>query len=222
MYTGNSITNIMKKQEILHGYDDLIQGKKQSRFAMILVIIFSTVISISALIFAFLIQIKSIDTVKVIDSSGRYLKSETQRRDQVLKASVQSHLDNVIHNLNSFDALSIKENQVKSIFLVDQLSANRVFDSYNVSGAYNDAMQNGVIYSSKMDKVTVFEGEKEPYSFEIEGLLVVKKGETEIKKGIKGKGKIRYVTPSYPNNVQGLQVYDYLQEFENIGDNENE
>jgi len=142
----------MKNQEVLKGYDDLIEGKKQSKFAMILIVIFSIIISLSALSFALITQLKAIDTVKVMDSTGRYVKTDSKREEQVLRASVQSHLENVIYNLNSFDALSINENKAKAIFLVDKASADRVFNSFAVSGAYNDAIQGGVIYSAKMDK----------------------------------------------------------------------
>ena len=60
-----------KKTEILKGYDDYIEGKRSSKFAMFLVAGVCLLVTVIALILNFLTNIESLGQVQVIDSSGR-------------------------------------------------------------------------------------------------------------------------------------------------------
>jgi hypothetical protein len=209
-----------KKNEILKGFDDYIEGKKYGKIAMYLVVFFSLIVVFGALIFSFCLQSKAIDVVKVIDSSGRKIESETKREQEILFSSIQTHMSNALYYLNSFDRGSIKENQARSLFLVDKKSADRIFNSYNTTGAYNDAIRNAYIYDTKFVKIIKLEGDSEPYSVEIEGELTITDGNRILKNKITGKGKLRYNTPSFPTNPQGFLLYDYLQNYEKISNKE--
>ncbi len=209
-----------KKTEILKGYDDYIEGKRSSKFAMFLVAGVCLLVTVIALILNFLTNIESLGQVQVIDSSGRAVPAEVKRRDEVLLATAQQHVANAMFNLNSFDRATINENQAKAYFLVEKKSADRIFSSFNTTGAYNDAIRNGFIYKAEFAKLTKFDGEKEPYAFEAEGILTVTDGSREIKNKIVGKGLLRYITPSYPTNPQGFIIVDYLQTYEPLNQEE--
>lgn len=209
-----------KKTEILKGYDDYIEGKRSSKFAMFLVAGVCLLVTVIALILNFLTNIESLGQVQVIDSSGRAVPAEVKRRDEVLLATAQQHVANAMFNLNSFDRATINENQAKAYFLVEKKSADRIFSSFNTTGAYNDAIRNGFIYKAEFTKLTKFDGDKEPYAFEAEGILTVTDGSREIKNKIVGKGLLRYITPSYPTNPQGFIIVDYLQTYEPLNQEE--
>lgn len=204
------------KEPILKGYDDVVEGKRNGRLAMRLIVVFASIITVSALLFSFLSQATSANKMKVIDSTGRVIPSDLRREEEVRISTVQAHLSNAFFYLNSFDRNSIKENQARALFLVDKISADRVFSGYNRTGAYNDALQSGYLYRAKFTKLTKLEGNSEPFSFEIEGELTVTDGKRVMKSLIVGKGSIRYTSPNYPNNPQGMLVYDYLQEYRDM------
>lgn len=205
-----------KKQDILKGYDDIVEGKKNGRLAMRLITATAIIISLSALTYSFLAQVTASDKVKVVDARGLVINSELKNREDVKNASIQAHLANAVHYLNSFDRNSIKDNQAKAMFLVDKKSADRVFNSYNNQGAYNDAVRNNYIYNAEFSKLTRLEGQSEPYLISFEAILTVKDGSRQIKSKIRGQGKISYTKPSFPNNTQGMILYDYLQEFSDM------
>lgn len=207
-----------KKTEILKGYDDYIEGKKSSKFAMYIVAGVCLLVTIIALILNFLTNIESLGKVQVIDSSGRAVPSEVKRREEILLASAQQHIANAMFNLNSFDRATINENQAKAYFLVEKKSADRIFSSFNSTGAYNDAIRNGFIYKAEFTKLINFSRNNEPYEFEAEGVLTVTDGSREIKNKIVGKGLLRYITPSYPTNPQGFIIIDYLQTYEPLNE----
>lgn len=206
----------VEKEPILKGYDDVVEGKRNSRLAMWLVTGGSIIVTISALVISASLMSSSADKMKVIDSTGRVIKSDLQREEEVRISTVQAHLSNALFYLNSFDRNSIKENQARALFLIDKKSADRIFNSYNRTGAYNDALQSGYIYRAKFTKITKLEGNSEPFAFTLEGELVVTDGSRTIKTKIIGKGNIRYSTPNFPNNPQGMLVYDYLQQYEDM------
>lgn len=210
-----------KKNEILKGFDDYVEGKRYGKIAMYLVVGFSLVVVFGALLFSFGLQSKAIDIVKVIDSSGRKIESETKREQEILYSTIQAHMSNAVFYLNSFDRASIKENQARALFLVDKKSADRIFNSYNSTGGYNDAIRNSYIYAAKLTKITKLEGKNEPFSVEIEGELTITDGDRILKNKITGKGKLRYNTPSFPTNPQGFLLYDYLQNYEPVSEEEN-
>ncbi|MDR1926952.1 MAG: hypothetical protein LBQ13_04750 [Endomicrobium sp.] len=205
----------MKNTKSLKGYDDLIDGKKTVKFMILFVVGFSIIIVLSSLYFSYRLHSKAIDTVKVIDSEGRVIPSEAKRNQDVFIASLQAHIANSLYYLNTFDRNSIKENQARALFLVDKKSADRIFNSYNTTGAYNDAIRNSYIYASKFVKITSVSS-KEPFSVEFEGLLEITDGDRIVKNKVIGKGKVRYNTPSFPYNTQGMLLYDYLQTYEEV------
>lgn len=208
--------NNKEKTPILKGYDDVVEGKRNGRLAMWLITVGSVIFGLTALIISALLQAESADKMKVIDSTGRVIQSDLRREEEVRVSTIQAHLANAMFYLNSFDRNSIKENQARALFLVDKKSADRIFNSYNRQGAYNDALQSGYIYRAKFNKLTVLEGKTEPFTFEAEGELSVTDGSRTITTKIVGKGNIRYSNPNFPNNPQGMIIYDYLQEYQDM------
>jgi len=204
------------KNEILKGYDDYVEGKRTGKTAMILITVVCVFVVFATLLFSFSLQVKAVDTVKVIDSSGRKIQSETKRENEVLTSSIQAHLSNAFYYLNTFDQNTIKENQARALFLVDKVSANRVFNSYNSRGCYNDAIRNSYIYTANYKKLLKLDGENEPFVVELEGELIITDGDRIKKTRIIGRGKVRYTTPSFPNNPQGFILYDYLQDYQEV------
>lgn len=206
----------MKQNNLLKGYDDLLEGKKIVRIMILGILLFSLLVVLTTLFLSYKLNAKATDTIKVIDSNGRIIPSEVKRQEDVFHASIQAHLANCLYYLNTFDRNSIKENQARALFLVDKKSADRIFNSFTNTGAYNDAIRNGYIYKSKFIKLAYVNKNREPFEVEFEGELNIIDKDRTIKYRITGKGKVRYNTPSYPYNVQGMILYDYLQNFEEI------
>lgn len=204
------------KNKILEGYDDFSEGKKSGKVAMIIIAVFSIIVVVMALGYAYAIEKSALDKVLVIDSNGRKVPADVKRENEILASSIQAHLSNAFFYVNSFERNTIKDNQARAYFLVDRVSCNRIFQAYNKSGAYNDAITSSYIYQASYTKLLSLEGTSEPYNVTFQGEIKIINGDIIKKSQVIGKGKLRYSAASFPNNPQGWILYDYLQDYKDI------
>lgn len=202
----------MKNKELQEGYNQAVSAKKNNKLAMILVTSFCGVITITALLLYMFSHLTIADKLKVVDTTGRELKSDLMRRDQVLKNALKEHVVKCVKYSNSFSRETYKNNQNIALLLMDRSSAFRIFEGYKKGKSYNDALKLGHIYEVETTKVTNLSTEKEPFEFIAESILVAQDGGRKNYFKIVSKGEITYRDPSYPYNSYGLWTSNYVQE----------
>lgn len=129
---------------------------------------------------------------------------------------LKSHCASTTYYLNSFDRLSLQENQARALFLVDKGEANAVFAKYQADRAYGDALELGVIYKTEFESLTDMSVSGEEYHVRFTSILSIVNG-SEIKKvRIISEGTAIRTTPRYPENVSGFFFRTYNPQYENL------
>ncbi|MEM8510594.1 MAG: hypothetical protein AAF717_22360 [Bacteroidota bacterium] len=207
----------MKESDLHKGYNESVAGKRNSRLAMILVTVFCGVVTLASLVLYFSSNLAIADKVKVFDSTGREVQTDLVRKEKLLVSGIQRHVYNGMYYANSGDRNSLKENQARTYFLVDNEDALRIFNHWKNEKAYNDILQNGHIYKIVDAKVTgVDTANGEPFAFTSEATLLVRDGTKEDYWFITGEGDIIYNTPSYPYNEWGFEITNYTQQYQKV------
>lgn len=207
----------MKNKDLNKGYNQAVSGKRNNRLAMLLVTGFCALVTLSALVLYLISNLAIADKVKVIDTTGRYIHTELEHREQLVKSGVQSHVHNTMYYLNSGDRSSLNTNKSKALFLIDRLDAYNIFERWKKERAYNNILRNGHVYKVIEVKVTHMDLEQgEPFPFKSEATLLVQDGTRQEYWLINGKGFVSYTTPSWPNNQWGMFISDYTQDYQKV------
>jgi len=215
--------NTINNKSLKKGYNDLTEGKRNNRLAMILVTVFSCVITLTCLVLYLFSNIMIADKVKVIDRSGNVLNSELMRREQMIESGLKSHVKKAIYYLNSGTRYNLKTNQAKALFLVNTNSAYAIYERWKKQGAYADILQRGHQYEIVEEEIFLNAiTNEEPFFISVEAILKIKDGSREAFWKIKGKGEVYYTTPSYPNNDWGFDIQNYTQEYTKVNLSEND
>jgi len=196
-------------------FNQMESAKKINRFAIYLIVGFCGFVTLYSLTLNFLSKRQMIDMVKVVDvRNGVILHSEVQRRSQVLKTTIQGHVNRAITYANSFSRTTISSNQKATMFLMDLDDAYTIFGRYKNLQSYEDALQRGHIFKTTNVKITHLDLDNgEPYPIKIEATLTIKDGTKTQIFLIQGQGVITYHDPIYPQNEAGLWLTDYRQKY---------
>jgi hypothetical protein len=161
--------------------------------------------------------ISSMDKIKVVDRSGGYLKTDLIRKEKLFQSLIQNQCANAVYYVNSFDRITIKENQAKALFLINSESCNRIFATYKDNKAYTDALNRGVIYTAVFDKVEKISGTEEPYSVVFSAILTIQDNDRPISRFLlKCEGDIIEYTPQFPETTSGYYFKNYTQTYEKL------
>lgn len=213
----------MNKETILKNFDDLSIAKRNGYNYLLLLTFFSFAVIIAILIWTASIQINTIGNVKVIDHNGTYLNTKTEREEKLFESLVQNHCANAVYYVNSFNRLTIKENQAKAVFLMNQNDAARIFSKYKNSNAYGDALDRNVTYTAVFDKLESISKENEPYHVVFHSTLTINDDDRPpLKFKIRSEGNLIKYTPQFPENTSGFYFKNYVQSYEKIKSDENE
>ncbi len=211
----------MQENDLLKGYDDLLESKKSSTLYIRLISLMAIVAVIGSLIWSFSVYISSIDKIKVVNQYGSALNSSLQSEDKLIKTLIKNQCATAVYYLNSFDRLTIKENQAKAFFLVSRPDAERIFAMYNEKRNYGDALDRGVIYQAELKDVVSLSTDKEPYQVTYTSVLSVMDNNQPVQKFlITSQGELIRHTPQYPENPFGLYFKSYSQSYEKISADE--
>jgi hypothetical protein len=212
---------MMNKENILKNFDDLVIAKKNGYNYLLLTVLFSFAVIVAVLIWATNIQKNAIGNIKVIDKSGVYLKTSTEREEKLFESLVQNHCSNAVYYINSFNRLTIKENQARAIFLMNQNDALRIFSRYKDNNAYGDALDRNVTYTAVFDQIESISKETEPYHVVFYSTLTISDDDRPaVKFRIRSEGDLIKYTPQYPENTSGLYFKNYVQSYEKLSTDE--
>jgi hypothetical protein len=205
----------MDKQKIISNFEtDITKPKKQQAMMMKLILLFCLLIVFSVLLFAFSLVKKSYNNVQVVDKSGAYLKVNTISKEKLFRSLLESHCANSVGFANSFDRLTILENQARAKFLINATDAARIFSKYKTENAYSDALDRGIVYRTNFQKIDFFNGDREPYHVVFTSILqIYDNGNIAASYTINSEGEIIHSTPQYPENTSGFMFTKYAQTY---------
>lgn len=211
--------------------DDLVRkfaayGEAKKKQVLYLKLFFggSIAIIIAVLFFAYQLATQALDKVIVVNTGGEMLPVETSEMDILYKTLLTTHCYSVSYYVNTFDINNIKGNQARAAFLVNGADLNAIINKYQYDKAYSDAINKGVVYRCKFDKVEqlVSIGNGSEYHVVFGSILSIidQSGIKEFR--ILSKGVAIRVTPRYPENPTGWYFKSYVQEYYPIINNEND
>lgn len=212
---------MMNKETILKNFDDLAIAKKNGYNYLLLVTFFSFAVIVAILIWTASIQVNTIGNVKVVNQNGAYLNTTTEREEKLFESLVQNHCANAVYYANSFNRLTIRENQAKTVFLMNQNDALRIFSRYKDNKAYGDALDRNVTYTAVFDKMESVSKENEPYHVVFYSTLTINDDDRPpLKFKIRSEGDLIKYTPQFPENTSGFYFKNYVQSYEKLKNDE--
>lgn len=204
----------MNKKKILEDIDDFSNAKKKSSQSLKLILLFAFAVILLIAVWAFSCVNTSMNKILVIDRSGEYVKTKVEDNNKLFLSLITNHCSLTSKYVNSFDKLSINENQAWAAFLAPSDDLNRIYAKYNQERAYGDVIDRGVVYRCELKELKSIEGTSEPYQVCFTSVLSIVDGTTIKKILITSQGTIIRHTPKYPENVTGFYFSSYTQNYE--------
>ena len=207
---------MMHIKDILRDFNKYADARKNFTFRTKLVFVFCSATIAMVLFFSYQVVNNAINKILVVNEGGEFVRFRAVRQDLLYESLLKSHCASTTYYLNSFDRLSLQENQARALFLVDKGEANAVFAKYQADRAYGDALELGVIYKTEFESLTDMSVSGEEYHVRFTSILSIVNG-SEIKKvRIISEGTAIRTTPRYPENVSGFFFRTYNQQYENL------
>ena len=204
----------MKEKEFIQKYNGLQASKKSSVTIALIYGICSLIAFIAVLIWAYGVHQSSVNEIKVVDKVGNVLNSSTVRKDKLIKSLIEAQCATTVYYANSFDNLTLKENQARTLFLMNQTDARKIFETYKENNQYHDALQRGYDFETEYLEMKDFDSSKEPFEVSFISKLKISQGDKAPSVYyIVSHGQIITHTPQYPENPYGYYFKSYSQEF---------
>lgn len=205
----------------IRGYDDLLEAKRSTSNTLKIAIGLCVFFGIAMIIAIVSVHISTVNAVKVVDNNGNILHSSLGKQEDLLTSFVETHCANTVYYLNTFDRLTIKENQSRALFLLNADDANRIFNQFNTQNFYADALTRGVIFTTKYDKLIGIDVSKEPYRVRFQSIMtVVDNDQPPVRFLVISEGELSNFSAQYPENQVGLYFKKYNQEFKKLEEDE--
>tara|TARA_B100001146_G_C15967074_1_gene342444 strand:- start:93 stop:572 length:480 start_codon:yes stop_codon:yes gene_type:complete len=152
--------------------------------------------------------------VIVIDQNGNQYQTQFLNRDNVLETALTKFCEDVTYFGNSFERATLKSNQARTKFILDERSSNRLWSFYKKNNHYYDAIQRGFSYKGKFIKMLNIDTSQLPYKVRFLGEVEIYEGSVLSKKlQFIAEGKITERAAQYPESYFGWYMTDYLQNF---------
>jgi hypothetical protein len=206
----------MNKDSIINDFDDLAIAKRKNTGIMKMIIAFSAFIIVASMVWTFTIVNTAMEKIIVVDRSGEYLKTSIESNEKLFYSLLTNQCALTAFYVNSFDKLSINENQSWASFMATKDDLNRIYAKYNQERAYGDVIDRGVVYKCKFNEIEQISGKSEPYHVVFTSVLSIVDGTYTKKILIRSQGDLIRHTPHYPENVTGLYFTSYTQDYEEI------
>lgn len=156
------------------------------------------------LFFSYRVVNNAMNKILVVNEGGEFVHFKTMQTDKLFESLLKSHCYYTAYYLNSFDRLTIEENQARGLFLVNKSEANTIFAKYQADRAYGDALELGVIYRCDFDKINKLHVQGNEYNVQFTSVLSIISNTGTKKIRIISEGTAIRTTPKYPENVTGF------------------
>lgn len=203
----------MKISDILKDFNKLAEAKKDIAFKTKSLFIFSFIIISSILFYSYTIVNKAMNKIIVVNEGGEFVHFKAQEQDQLYEALLKSLCYYTAYYMNSFDRLSIEQNQARALFLVNKADANTIFAKYQTDRAYGDALELGVSYKNEFADIISVKCNGAEYDVIFTSILTIHSNTGNKKIKIISKGTAIRTTPKFPENVTGFFFKNYNQSY---------
>lgn len=206
----------LNKENYINEFDSYARAKKQHVIITISFIASSVIIIIAVLFWAANVSKNALNKVIVVERSGEYLKTSTDKNEKLFQTLIRTTCSNLAFYANSFDRFTIRENQAKALFYGEKLSLETIFIKYKDDGSYHEALENGAIYDCRIEKFGEIKGIEPPYFVDFTCVLEVKYLDHTTRFRIYCVGELEKCTPQFPENTTGFFFRKYQQTFKRI------
>lgn len=205
----------------IRGYDDLLEAKRSTANSVKIAIGLCVFFGLVMIGIVVSVHTSTVNSVKVVDQNGTILPSSLGNQENLLTSFVETHCANTVYYLNTFDRLTIKENQARALFLINADDANRIFNQFTSQSFYADALTRGVVFTTRYDKLIGVDVSKEPYRVRFQSIMTVSDNDQPpVRYLVISEGEITNFSAQYPENQVGLYFKSYAQEFKKLEENE--
>lgn len=203
----------MEIKRILKDFSRLADARKSNTFRTKLVFVFSAASIAMVLFFSYRVVNNAMNRILVVNEGGEFVKFKAMETDVLYESLLKAHCYYTCYYMNSFDRLSLEENQARALFLVNKPDANNIFAKYQADRAYGDALELGTIYRCDFERLTRAAVNGSEYEVEFTSILSIISGDNTKKFRIRSRGTVMRTTPKYPENVTGFYFRTYNQNY---------
>lgn len=204
----------MDIKNMVKDFASLGEAKKQNSVYVRAVSLLCAVI-VALVLFFTNIAIRGVtDKILVVNTGGEFLQLKSAETDKLYETLLKAHCNAVAYYVNSFDRLTITENQARAVFLVEKSELNAVWNKYLVDRAYADAADRGIIYKCAFEKLHRVEKRGDVYNVVFTSILSIHDADGVKRIKIYSRGDAVRATAAYPENVTGFFFRNYTQEYE--------
>lgn len=204
----------MEIKKMIKDFSALGEAKKQSSIYVRMVSILCGVIIALILLFTNITIRNMTDKILVVNTGGEFLQLKSMETDKLYETLLKAHCNAVAYYVNSFDCLTITENQARAVFLVGKADLNPIFSKYLTDRAYADAADRGIVYRCAFEKLQRVEKRGDEYNVVFTSVLSIHDGDNVKRIKIYSRGNAIRTTPAFPENVTGFFFRSYTQEYE--------
>lgn len=199
---------------MVRDFASLGEAKKQSSVYVKAVSLLCAVIVALTLFFMNVTVRQVTDRILVVNTGGEFLRLESMETDKLYETLLKAHCNAVAYYVNSFDRMSITNNQAQAVFLVEKTELNAVWNKYLTDRAYADAADRGIIYKCAFEKLHRVEKRGDEYNVVFTSILSIHDADGVKRIRIYSRGDAVRTTPVFPENVTGFFFRNYTQEYE--------
>lgn len=200
-------------KDILKDFKKYAEARKNYTLRTKLVFIFCSVTIAMILFFSYRVVNNAMSKILVVNEGGEFVHFKAMQTDKLYESLLKSHCYYTSYYLNSFDRLTIEENQARGLFLVNKGDANTIFAKYQADRAYGDALELGVVYNCEYEKITEVRVQGNEYNVQFTSVLSIISNTGTKRFRIISEGTAIRTTPQYPENVTGFFFKTYRQTY---------
>jgi hypothetical protein len=200
-------------KDILKDFNKYAEARKNYTLRTKLVFIFCSVTIAMILFFSYRVVNNAMSKILVVNEGGEFVHFKAMQTDKLYESLLKSHCYYTSYYLNSFDRLTIEENQARGLFLVNKGDANTIFAKYQADRAYGDALELGVVYNCEYEKITEVRVQGNEYNVQFTSVLSIISNTGTKRFRIISEGTAIRTTPQYPENVTGFFFKTYRQTY---------
>lgn len=200
-------------KDILKDFNKYAEARKNFTLRTKLVFIFCSVAIAMVLFFSYRVVNNAMNKILVVNEGGEFVHFKAMQTDKLYESLLKSHCYYTAFYLNSFDRLTIEENQARGLFLVNTGDANTIFAKYQADRAYGDALELGTVYRCELEKVNEVRVQGNEYNVQFTSILSIISNNGTKKFKIISEGTAIRTTPQFPENVTGFFFKKYIQNY---------
>lgn len=203
----------MEIKSILKDFSKLAEARRNYTFRTKILFLFTSLVIAMVLFFTYSIVNNAMNKILVVNEGGEFVHFKAQQQDLLYESLLKSLCYYTSYYINSFDRLSIEENQARALFLVNRADANTIFAKYQADRAYGDAIELGVAYKTEFEGIQSVSVSGEEYYVVFTSILTIHSSSGTKQFRITSSGTAIRTTPRFPENVTGFFFKNYSQNY---------